>query len=233
MHPTALQEAKELFDFAASVDSKHQVIICPPFVYLESLSKPSDISLGAQNCHWEESGAYTGEVSAAMLKDFGVEYVIVGHSERRWGLGETDEVVNKKIRAIFNNKMIPILAVGEREKDESKEEFVINQVEKAIAGVSKERLNNIIFAYEPVWAIGTGLADTPDNALSAALLIRKTLSKTIGDSAASKLKVLYGGSVDSKNAADFLNQDGIDGLLVGGASVKKEEFRKILELIST
>lgn len=237
MNPSTLKEAKELFDFASSIDSKHEVIVCPPFVYLEPLLKSLETinyklktKLGSQNCHWEEKGAYTGEISPYMLKDLGVKYVIVGHSERRWQFGETDEMVNQKVLAVFNNKMIPVLAVGEREKDENKEEFVINQVEKAVIGVSKEKLANIIFAYEPVWAIDTGLADNPDNALSMALLIRKTASKIIGDNAVSKLKVLYGGSVDSKNVAGFLNQDGIDGLLIGGASVKREEFKKILEL---
>ena len=230
MNPTSLAEARELFDSFSSVDSKHEIIVCPPYVYLSELSKSSRLSLGAQNCHWEDKGAFTGEVSPAMLRDLGVEYVIAGHSERRWLMGETDEIVNKKVLAILNNKMIPILAVGEREKDIEAENSVKEQVEKAVTGVSKEKLSNIIFAYEPVWAIGTGLADNPDNALSMALLIRKTLAKIIGEGPASKVKVLYGGSVDSKNASDFLNQDGIDGLLVGGASVRKEEFKKILEL---
>lgn len=237
MNPETLVEAKELFDFVSSVDSKHQIIVCPPFVYLESLLEllktknyKLKTKLGSQNCHWEDKGAYTGEVSPAMLKDLGVKYVILGHSERRWQFGEIDEVVNKKVKAVLDSKMIPILAVGEREKTDQAQNMVISQVQKAVSGVFKEKLSDIIFAYEPVWAIGSGLADNPDNVLSTALLIRKTVSKVIGDMAASKIKVLYGGSMDSKNAAGFLNQDGIDGLLVGGASIDKEEFRKILEL---
>lgn len=212
MNPQTLPEAEDLFRLSAGA------IVCPPFVYIEALSKLTEAVLGAQDCHWEDEGASTGEVSAKMLKNLGVKYVIVGHSERRWILGETDEMINKKLEAALRNDLIPVLAIGERSKDDDRKKIITEQLEKALSGVSD--FSGLI-AYEPVWAIGTGDAETPEHAIEAVKIIKSV----VGDAL-----VLYGGSVDSRNVGDFISKSEIAGVLIGGASIDKKEFKKIMEI---
>jgi len=187
--------------------------------------------LGAQDIFWEESGAYTGEISPTMLKSLWVRYVIIGHSERRWKLGETNEVINKKMRAALKNGITPILAVGEKEKGDSVEKFLEDQLSTGLDGLSEEDISKIIIAYEPVWSIGTGNADDPEDTVKAVGIIKEIIGKIVGKEIAGKIPVLYGGSVNSKNVADFLSKPEIGGALVGGASLDKEEFLKVLNIV--
>lgn len=210
------------------------VVICPPFVFLEEVGKALQMSslgnkaeLGAQNISIDDSGAMTGEVSGPMLKKLGVEYVIVGHSERRWKLGESDELVNKKLKAVLRNRMVPIVCVGERTRNENYKEFLKEQMVVTFAGLSADEIGKCFVAYEPVWAISSNLgskSDTPESAVESINIIKEVI---IGNSP----KMLYGGSITSINIANFIEQKEIDGVLVGGASVDKEEFIKILSLV--
>ncbi len=207
------------------------VVACPPFVWLEYMedfeSVFQKVKLGAQNVFWKYRGAYTGEISPKMLKNLGVQYVIIGHSERRRWLNETDEMIGKKVKAALDLGLKVVLAVGEFKKNEPKS-LIINQTKKALSDVSRNRIKNLLIAYEPVWAIGTGLSDTPQNAARSAEIIRQVVAQKFGKPIAKKLPILYGGSVTSKNAAKFINYEGIDGVLVGGASLKPKEFLKII-----
>lgn len=224
---------KEAVDLAKKVDSENSVI-CPPFPFLSAVKGAIKKSkLGAQNIFWENKGAYTGEVSAPMLKDCGVEYVIIGHSERRRHLKETDELISKKVKAAIENKLIPILCIGETPEQRKKrvvEEVVKKQLEYDLSGIRnlKFEIRNLIIAYEPIWAIGTGVPCEPEEAVRVHRLI-KTL---IPDSRflISNLQIIYGGSVDSKNIEGFLKYDEIEGTLVGGASINAGEFQKILKI---
>lgn len=233
MNPSSIEEALRLVKNISSERFKDSIelIIAPPFVYLESVKKnlKNEIKLAAQNVSWGERGAYTGEISALMLKNIGCNYVIIGHSDRRYKIGETDEVINLKIKAAFKAGLNPILAVGEKEQNDDIMKIINSQIVNALEGVEVKDISRIIFAYEPVWAIGTGLADTPDHVLSAALLIRKIIGGIYTQDFALDLPVLYGGSVTSANAADFINQFGINGALVGGASLEIDEFLKIIK----
>ena len=190
--------------------------------------------LGAQDIFWEDMGADTGEISGPMLNKLGVQYVIVGHSERRWKLGESDEVVNKKIKAVLRNTMVPIVCVGERTRDENYKEFLKEQVGATFAGLSADEIGKCMIAYEPVWAISSNPGakpDTPQNALESIAVIRETLTVNCKLETKNSPLFLYGGSVNSSNVSEFIGQQEIDGVLVGGASVNKEEFVKILSLI--
>lgn len=241
MNPQTATDAVRLFRAVAKGVrgvKNVEVIIAPPFVYLASLKAKSyklQAYLAAQDCFWEERGAYTGEVSPAMLKALGVTHVIIGHSERRQYLGETDEMVNKKIKAALRAGLKPILCVGERVRERKNEipASVGEQVKKALAGLKKNEFKNGVIAYEPVWAIGTGTADTPESATRAALYIRKIVRDMFGAGTADSLRVIYGGSVSAKNAASFISRDirGMEGLLVGGASLKAEEFVEIVKSV--
>lgn len=211
-----------------------EVVVCPPFVYLSFIlkqlkTKNLKLSLGSQDIFWEKDGAYTGEVSGEMLEDLKCKYVIIGHSERRKHLGETDEMINKKVIAALKSGLNIILCVGEHHRDNMSEipKIVEDQVAAALNGVQKSFIDKIAVAYEPVWAIGTGVPDTPEGAMMAAVLIRKTAVNIFGY-AGKDLRVLYGGSVKSSNAGEFINHEGIDGVLVGGASLDPEEFVKII-----
>lgn len=239
MNPRSRREAEDL----ARGSDVEGLIICPPFVFLDDASRMiSRAKLGAQDAFWEEVGPYTGEVSAEELKDLGVEYVIVGHSERRQHLSETDEMVAKKIAAAMRAGLTPILCVGEtlveRESGKTKE-VVGRELEIGLSLVQGYRiqdtgyrgLGEMIIAYEPVWAIGTGIPDSPENMLDMVKFIKSRLSgifKAVIDKP--KVKILYGGSVTSKNAEAFLKHPEIDGALVGGASLKPEEIKKIVEI---
>ncbi|MBI2623916.1 triose-phosphate isomerase [Candidatus Parcubacteria bacterium] len=233
MNPATYAEAEELL--ASVLEGTRgargvEVIICPPFVWLTDFShKMKSISFGAQDVFWETQGAYTGEISPAMLVSSRVTHVIVGHSERRRHLGETDEMVNRKVRAALTAGLEVILCVGEHSRDEDDVVRVLDgQVSAALAGVPKQYLERLTVAYEPVWAIGTGTADTPNDALSAAISIRKTIRNLYDKKTASGVRVLYGGSVNTANAAPFLREEGIAGALVGGASLRAEEFIEIV-----
>lgn len=209
-------------------------VICPPYpalVALANMLSGTEIGLGAQNLHWEASGAYTGEVSPAMVKEF-CQYVIIGHSERRTYFGETDATVNKKTKAALAIGLIPIVCVGEtlaENKAGQTAEVVTRQVKEGLVGIAADQAAKIVIAYEPVWAIGTGLAATGDGANAViADFIRAPMTEMFGAEVAQGTRVLYGGSVTGANAAEFFGQPDIDGALVGGASLKPE-FLKIIE----
>jgi triosephosphate isomerase len=207
-------------------------VLCPPFVSLVAINmmlQDSSIKLGAQNMYFETKGAYTGEISPLMLSEL-CEFVILGHSERRWYFGETDEIVNKKVKAALVNKLKPILCVGERlaENEAGKTEEVINrQVTAALNGI--EPVSNLVIAYEPVWAIGTGKAASGEQATATIQFIRGVVAKLWNKSIAQDSRILYGGSVTSANIAEFISHPEIDGALVGGASLKAEEFVGIVK----
>ena len=213
-------------------------VLCPPFVSLPVISyllKGGEVGLGAQNMYWEEKGAFTGEVSPAMVKEL-CGYVILGHSERRAYFGETDETVNKRLRAAQKIDLIPIVCVGETlQQYESKQtaEVVARQIRLGLAGIDSAFAPRIVVAYEPVWAIGTGKASSGPNANDVVgKVIRGTLSELFGEKTAQAIRVLYGGSVTASNAAEFFGQPEIDGALVGGASLKVDEFVAITKAAS-
>ena len=212
----------------------NDVVVCPPFTDLRSVqtvieSDRMAIELGAQNCHWENEGAYTGEIAPPMLARLKCRYVIAGHSERRQYFGETDEIVNKKAKAIFANGMTPIVCVGEsleqRDAGET-ESFVEQQVRGSLAGLTPDQLKEVVVAYEPIWAIGTGRNAQPSDANQVCGLIRKTVGSMKGEIGA--LRIQYGGSVKPGNIKDFMAEDNIDGALVGGASLEAEDFALIV-----
>lgn len=214
-------------------DTENEVILCVPFVDLieaTELAKGTNIKIGAQNMHFEEKGAFTGEVSPKMLKDIDVEYVIIGHSERREYFNETDETVNKKLKSAFKYGLKPILCVGEtlaqREAGITKD-FVTGQVEKALDGLTNEEIAGTIIAYEPIWAIGTGKTASKEDANEVCTWIREKINSKYGD-VSKDVIIQYGGSVKSSNAKVLFNMSNIDGGLVGGASLDTEEFAKIV-----
>ncbi len=209
-----------------------EVVLCPPYTALETVGRlvaGSPVQLGAQNVHWESQGAFTGEVSAGMLAEVGCAYVIVGHSERRRMFGDTDERVRRKVRAAFNAGLTPILCVGEtlEERESGQTELrVTSQVAEATADLSGGEVGRLVIAYEPVWAIGTGRAASGEEAGRVNRLIREFLRRRFGGFAEAT-RVQYGGSVTSRNAAEFLSQPDVDGALVGGASLDPGEFVRI------
>ena len=215
-------------------DTENEVVLCVPYTdlfYALLAAQNTNIKIGAQNMHWEESGAYTGEVSGKMLKAIGVEYVIIGHSERRQYFAETDETVNKKLKAAFANDLKPIVCVGETlEQREAgmANDIITSQTEKALAGLTEEQVANTIIAYEPIWAIGTGKTATSEDANNAIKAIRNKISNLYGQNVAERVIIQYGGSVKSTNAQELFSMSDIDGGLVGGASLKVDEFAKIV-----
>lgn len=215
-----------------------EVVLCTPYTNLETalaLTEGSNVKVGAENCHWAESGAFTGEISAQMLKELGVQYVIIGHSERRQYFGETDETVAKRVRAALESGLEVILCVGEtleqREADITGETIAI-QVKKALAGVTAEELRHIIIAYEPVWAIGTGKTATADQADEVNGYIRSVIAQLYGQAAADAFVVQYGGSMNAGNAEELLAKEHVDGGLIGGASLKAKDFSVIVKAAS-
>ena len=217
-------------------DVKNEIILCVPYTdlfYSLLTAQDTNIKIGAQNMHWEEKGAYTGEVCGKMLKSIGVEYVIIGHSERRQYFAETDETVNLKIKSAIQNELKPIVCVGEtleqRESGEA-EKIITNQTELALKGISKEKIPGIILAYEPIWAIGTGKTATSEDANNSIKAIRQKVSELYGKDIANQIIILYGGSVKPENAKELFSTSDIDGGLVGGASLKVEEFSKICQV---
>ncbi len=261
-NPTTLQEAKLIFNSVKKgiKNIKNvEVIICPPFVYLSVLRDASTfarqkasfgaISFGSQNCFWEEKGAFTGEISPRMLKDIGVKYVILGHSERRLHLGETDEMINKKIKLVLKAKLNPILCIGETGEERSQgrtQEVLKNQLISALSNISKSIIQKqssgesltsfgsakFSIAYEPIWAIGTGKACETNEAQTMGLFIRKIIAQLYGGFISKKVQILYGGSINSKNALSYIKEARMQGLLVGGASLDHQEFIKLVENVS-
>lgn len=210
-------------------------VLCPPFTSLMAIAamlSGTDIGLGAQNMHWETAGAFTGEIAPAMVKEF-CQYVILGHSERRTYFGETDETVNRKVRAALAHGLTPIVCIGETlaENEAGRTaEVVSRQIEQGLKDLTPEQASGLVIAYEPVWAIGTGRAASGEDANRVVGdVIRPTLAKMFGNTVAEGVRVLYGGSVTAANAAEFFTQSQIDGALVGGASLKAAEFVKIVE----
>ena len=215
-------------------NAKCDVVVCPPFVDLCPVSKlieGTNIHLGCQNIHWAESGAYTGEISPSMLKAFGVEYAIIGHSERRAYFGETDEGVNKRAKAALANGIVPIICVGETlEQREAgvTETFVSGQTVAAFAGIPAEDAVKVVIAYEPIWAIGTGKTATAADANATIAVIRKTIAGIYGQEVADKVRIQYGGSMKPSNATELMSMPEIDGGLIGGASLKAVDFAGVV-----
>ena len=230
-------EGAELVEALKSkvADAQCEVVVCVPFVDLVAVAaaaKGSNIKVGAQNMHWEKSGAFTGEISAQMLAEMGVEYVIIGHSERRQYFGETDQTVNARIRAALDAGLKVILCVGEvleqRELGVT-EEVVSMQTKIALGGVSEQELANIVIAYEPVWAIGTGKTATAEQAQEVCAIIRGVVAKLYNKAAADALTIQYGGSMKPANAKDLLGKEDVDGGLIGGAALVAKDFAAIID----
>lgn len=226
MNPKGFKEARDIFETIKKTVKKSvevSVVICPPFLWLRELKQGGGLCLGAQNCHWESSGAYTGEISALMLADAGAKFALVGHSERRHFMGESDEIINLKMKAILRAGLSPILCVGEKNGEEMGL-VVEEQLTACLAGLNVNQVKKIIIAYEPVWAIGTGHNCSADGALSAAVFIKKVLTKLYSRFLADKTPVIYGGSVQAENGQSYLKQAGMDGVLVGRVGLDAEEF---------
>ena len=231
------QEAEEtagkLVELVAGV-SYAEILIAPPFTALSVVSdiiKDSNVSLGAQNLFWKSEGAYTGEISSAMLVSAGCKYVIIGHSERRQHFGETDETVNKKINSAIQNGLIPILCIGESEKQrDANETFSVldKQIKKGLEGFSPANLKTLVLAYEPIWAIGTGKTATSDQTQEVHKFLRELLEKLFDSSLSDSIRILYGGSVKPDNIKELMGMPDIDGALVGGASLQADSFSKIV-----
>ncbi|MCA9400282.1 MAG: triose-phosphate isomerase [Candidatus Omnitrophica bacterium] len=211
------------------------IVVCPVYTALSDVHDvvlDTNIGLGAQDVYWEASGAFTGEVSAPLLKDAGVQYVIIGHSERRQFFGETDETVNKKLNAVLAEGLTPIVCVGEllEERESGKTfEVIETQCGGSLAGLTQEEMQKVVVAYEPVWAIGTGKTASPDQAQEVHKFIRDWMTKTFNEETAQSVRIQYGGSVKPENTKDLMSQPDIDGALVGGASLKSDSFVGIIQ----
>ena len=229
----AMKYIEELAKNVNNIENK-EVIICVPYIdlfYSLLIAQNTNVKIGAQNMHWEKNGAFTGEISGEMLKSLGVEYVIIGHSERRAYFAETDETVNKKLKSAHENGLKPIVCVGEslEQKENGKTKDVItSQTRLALDGLSNDQIKNTIIAYEPIWAIGTGKTATKEDANESIKAIRKEIEKIYGKDVAECVIILYGGSVKSTNAKELFEMSDIDGALVGGASLDVTEFTKII-----
>ncbi len=225
-----LQQEKS--DYSDEVD----VLVCPPFVSLGMAVKylyDSEIQVGAQNLHFENNGAYTGEISASMLVESGCNYVLIGHSERRQYFGETDEKVNKKVQKALEEKIAPVICVGEsleQRKNDELFDVIADQVSKALQDVSADAVLDTVIAYEPIWAIGTGETATPEQAQEMHAFIRSEIEKLYDGDIAEAIRILYGGSMKPGNAEELLSQKDVDGGLIGGASLKPESFAEIISI---
>ncbi|MFJ7745163.1 triose-phosphate isomerase [Peribacillus sp. NPDC097295] len=226
-----LEEVSTLIPKSDKIDT----VVCAPALFLNQLvqsAQGTDVKIGAQNMHYEENGAFTGEISPISLADIGVSYVILGHSERREMFNETDEAVNKKAHAAFKNKLTPIVCCGEtleqREAGETND-FVGGQIEKGLAGLSEDQLKQTVIAYEPIWAIGTGKSSSAEDANEVCAHIRSVVADKFSKEAAEAIRIQYGGSVKPENIKEYMAQPDIDGALVGGASLKPDSFLQLLE----
>ncbi|MFA6896768.1 MAG: triose-phosphate isomerase [Patescibacteria group bacterium] len=243
MNPLSLGDAETIFDEMENDvykmrSGKVEVVVCMPYIFLSDFDSDGEIKLGAQNLFWETRGTYTGEISAEMLRKVGVKYAIVGHSERRKYLGETDEMVNLKMKACLAGGLRPILCVGETAEEKQRGdtgEIIVSQLEQALLGISEDLVRGkLLVAYEPVWAIssgvvGSGTTPLTDDIMSVGLLIKKIISKLYGREIVESTPILYGGSVSSRNCFDLVDKTGLRGLLVGGASLVPREFVGIVE----
>lgn len=224
-----VKDFKKLVKNAKNID----IVVCPPFTLLLKLNellKNSGIKLGAQNMHFEEKGAYTGEISPSMLKDAGCEYVILGHSERRQHFNETDDLINKKVKSALKNKLKPILCIGEtlQQRNNNKTiDIIKTQLENCLNNVNEYEMKSVVVAYEPVWAIGTGKNATPEQAEEAHKFIRSLLLKIYNKKISDNVKIIYGGSVKPENTKDLMAMKNINGALVGGASLDPKSFAEI------
>lgn len=252
MSPQTLAEAEGILEFTNDYlstledlpagEREFSLVFCPPFVFIDEVAKilsmshlEHDAFLGAQDIAIEDRSALTGEVSGPMLSKLGVRYVIIGHSERRWKLNESNEEVNKKLKSALRNELIPIVCIGERARDNNFKKFLDQQVEETFSGLSSDEIGKCLVAYEPVWAISTNpgaKSDTPSSALESIRIIKSALFKNFKLEIGNSPLVLYGGSVNSKNVSDFLKEKDINGVLIGSASVNKEEFVRILKIVS-
>ncbi|MBW6441096.1 triose-phosphate isomerase [Patescibacteria group bacterium] len=236
MNPVSFTEADNLLNTIKKGIKKSDntnIIICPPAIYLAKIKSNASLELGIQNIFWEDQGAFTGEISCKMAKNFGVDYAIIGHSERRKYARETDEIVNAKIKSAQKNGIKPILCIGETLSEKNQDlasDVITTQLQEAFVDMNKSKASTMIIAYEPIWAIGSGVVPTIDEIMSAELLIRKIITKLYDRPTAEKVFVLYGGSVNSQNAFDIVNKTGMNGLLVGGASLNASEFLRIVNL---
>ena len=239
MHMTLNESDSYLDTFLLEVSEEKRVdiVLVPPFTAIarvsERLNKIQNVKLGAQNMHWEMGGAFTGEISGAMIRELFARYVIVGHSERRALFGETDAIVNRKARAAHEASLKPIVCIGETlaERDAGKVEQVLEtQLRGSLAGLEEKTLTDTVLAYEPVWAIGTGRTATPEQAQSAHAFIRKVLTEISDAATADKVRIQYGGSVKPGNTAELMTQPDIDGALVGGASLVARDFAEIIKI---
>lgn len=234
-NPSTLKEGEELvkeIEEGINGFNSAEVVICPPFVFIPFLIQRSDLLFGAQNCFSEDKGPFTGEISIKMLEEVGVKYVIVGHSERRNTFKETSEEINLKLLRALDSSITPILCIGEsREERQSGKTFNVltEQLEKCLLGVSKDNSSKIILAYEPVWAIGTGESANISDIGEVRVFIREFLSNKFGKENCEKIRILYGGSVDSNNIHSFIAEARMNGALVGGASLKANEFLKLIK----
>lgn len=222
------------------ITGSQQVVICPPFVNIHSLAQlvnqNSSISIGAQNCHQENSGAYTGEISASMLKSAGAEFVIIGHSERRAFFAEDDRLLSQKLDAVLKNELTPIFCIGETLEQRNGDiyfEVIENQLSEAAFHLAESQFKKLVLAYEPVWAIGTGLTASPEQAQEIHAFIRSIVSTKYNSELSNGLTILYGGSCNPKNAAELFAQEDIDGGLIGGASLKARDFVDIVKVLNS
>ena len=230
MNPETAEEAKKLFDSVKNGVKKVkniEVVICPPFIYLPLLK---GLALGAQNVFYKESGAFTGEVSPLMLKNLNVQYVILGHSEARKYLNETNELINKKIKEVLAVGLKPIICIGEKE-GEDKNKVLQEQLKECLKSIEKKEFEKIIIAYEPVWAIGTGKNCSIEETMNSVLLIKKIIADLYKKEIAEKIRIIYGGSVNGKNSREYILKGGVSGLLVGGASLDVNEFTQIVKSV--
>jgi len=234
---SAVDLASSLAEVLSEVNSV-DIAVCPPFVYLQAVAKAlsaSNIALGCQDAYFEPNGAYTGEISCQMLRNVSCTYAIIGHSERRHVIGETDELINKKVSAAINGGLLPIFCVGElleQRETGATEAVVTEQIKKGLAGLSAEKALAVTVAYEPVWAIGTGKTATPQQAQEVHVMIRQLLAKMYDESIAQQIRIQYGGSANPANTAELMANADVDGLLVGGASLKAGDFAAMIKTVA-
>lgn len=238
LNPGNALEAKALAQAVRKSAAKYApatVVVAPPFVFIPEVAKAlaGKVGLGAQDMHYEERGAVTGEIGAGMLTSFGVTYVIIGHSERR-ALGETDVMVSKKVQAALKRKLVPVVCVGERTRDNQGQfyQFIADQLKALASGLKPIELTKVVIAYEPIWAIGTGATATAENVKEMQLFIVSTLTKLVDRKTAEKVRLIYGGSVKESNASELYKEGGMSGFLVGGASLTPVEFAAIIKATS-
>jgi len=243
MNILTLAERKKYFEsfkkeFKKNKTKNTRIVLCPPYVHIEAFIKElkaKNVSIGAQNIFWEEKGSYTGEVSAPMVKNLGGEYVLIGHSERRKYFSESNEIANTKIKIAIKNGLKPIYCVGETKKQRlagKTSEVIIEQIKEGLAEIPASKMHSVIIAYEPIWAVGSNTVPTYNEILEVKILLKKMFTNKYGADITKKISILYGGSVDISSSAQVCLQPDMDGVLIGGESLKPSEFLKIAEIIN-